>query len=64
MSKIPDIDNPSLFGLPKNIDKVVQRNNSMQTIACLKRLTSFSADTGQLKKEDWYKILTPLLKSW
>lgn len=36
----------------------------MMTIACLKRLTSISVDGGQLKKEDWFKIVSPLLKSW
>lgn len=50
ISKIPDIDNPALFGLPKNIDKVVQRNNSLLTIASLKRLTSIAVEGGQLKK--------------
>ena len=31
-----EIDNPSLFGLPLNIDKAVQRNNMKNIISTLK----------------------------
>ena len=51
IGKLPEIDDPSLFGLPRNIDKVVQRNNSLNTISSLKKLTSIAAEGGQLKKE-------------
>jgi len=29
---VPEIDTPQLFGLPSNIDRSVQRFNSMQVI--------------------------------
>ena len=64
IGKMPDIDDPSLFGLPKNIDKVVQRNNSQNTISALKKLTSLVSEGGQLRKEEWYKIVSPILKTW
>ena len=64
IGKLPDIDDPSLFGLPKNIDKVVQRNNSLNTISALKKLTAISSEGGQLRKEEWYKIVSPILKTW
>jgi len=61
---MPDIDDPTLFGLPKNIDKVVQRNNSTNTIHALKKLTAISVEGSQLKKEEWYLIVSPILKTW
>jgi dynein heavy chain 2 len=64
ISKQPDIDNPSLFGLPPNIDKVVQRNNSMATISNLKKLTAIVSEHGQLKREDWLRMVSPIAKSW
>ncbi len=38
MSKIPEIDNPKMFGLPNSIDKAVQKKNCAQTIGSLKQL--------------------------
>jgi dynein heavy chain 2 len=64
ISKQPDIDTPSLFGLPSNIDKVVQRSNSLTTISALKKLTAIMSDHAQLKKEDWLRIVGPITKSW
>lgn len=64
IASMPEIDNPSVFGLPRNIDKVVQKNNSQWTIGCLKRLASFSLNVAQLKREDWIKIATPILTAW
>ena len=61
---MPEIDNPAVFGLPKNIDKVVQKNNSMYTISCLKKLTALAADATQLKREDWAKIALPTIHAW
>jgi dynein heavy chain 2 len=42
LQKIPDVDNPELFGLPKSIDKTVQKINSGMVIAGLKLLGSIS----------------------
>ena len=42
----------------------MQKNNSQWTIGCLKKLISISADGLQLKREDWAKILNPIIGSW
>ncbi len=39
LSKMPEIDDPSIFGLPKNIDKIVQRSATEAVIRNLKILS-------------------------
>jgi hypothetical protein len=48
---MPEIDDPSIFGLPKNIDKAVQRANTQQVIECLKILSVSSDEGSKLNKE-------------
>lgn len=43
IQKVPEIDNPEIFGLPANIDRSVQRFNSNQVINELKSLAAASA---------------------
>jgi len=40
ISKVPDLDNPEIFGLPTNIDRSVQRFNSNLVIKELKSLAA------------------------
>lgn len=63
LAKVPEIDDPSLFGLPKNIDKVVQKNSSLLVLESLKTLT-ISSGEGSLKSEDWIKLISPILQTW
>lgn len=39
LSKMPEIDDPSMFGLPRNIDKIVQRTATEAVIRNLKVLS-------------------------
>lgn len=39
LAKIPEIDDPSIFGLPKNIDKLVQRTATEAVVRSVKTLS-------------------------
>jgi hypothetical protein len=39
LGKMPEVDDPSIFGLPKNIDKIVQRSATEAVIQNLKTLS-------------------------
>ena len=39
LAKMPEIDDPSIFGLPRNIDKAVQRAATESVLRSLKTLS-------------------------
>ena len=49
-----------LFGLPANIDRSVQRFNSLQVINKLKSLAAISAEELRFDKDTWGKQLGPI----
>ena len=53
IKNLPEKDMPSLFGLPANIDRSVQRFNSMKVIASLKSLQAVSAEEMRFDMEKW-----------
>lgn len=53
IAKLPDQDNPVMFGLPSNIDRSVQRFNSQAIIASLKALKMMSTEELRFDKEKW-----------
>eukprot|EP00117_Sycon_ciliatum_P036543 scpid1236/ scgid27488/ Cytoplasmic dynein 2 heavy chain 1; Dynein heavy chain isotype 1B len=61
---LPDIDKPSYFGLPTNIERSAQRTVSQQVIAQLKVLMRPDVTGGQFDKERWTKELKPVLDLW
>ncbi len=64
MRKLPDLDNPLIYGLPFSIDKTVQRFNSAELINNLK--TIISADVEELKfsRDTWAKMLASIFNLW
>lgn len=58
--KVPDIDNPDIFGLPSNIDRSVQRFNSNQVVMGLKGLAAAGAQELRFDKEKWTEQLGPI----
>lgn len=64
MQKIPDIDQPALFGLPANIDRSVQRFNSGNVITQLKQLAAVSEDELRFDKKKWTTQLGPICQNW
>ncbi len=64
ISKLPDTDNPSIFGLPGNIDRSVQRFNTGQVIEGLKKLQTGSTENLKFDREKWNEMLAPIIKLW
>jgi dynein heavy chain 2 len=60
MQKVPEADNPDIFGLPVNIDRSVQRFNSNLVIGGLKGLAAASAQELRFDKEKWSAQLGPI----
>jgi dynein heavy chain 2 len=64
IQKVPEIDNPDIFGLPVNIDRSVQRFNSNQVILGLKGLAAAGAKELRFDKEKWTEQLGPICQLW
>lgn len=64
IQKIPDQDNPGMFGLPANIDRSVQRFNSQAVINQLKKLAAVSEEELRFDVTKWTKVLGPICQSW
>jgi hypothetical protein len=80
ISTLPSYDAPGMFGLPANIDRVVQRAQSSAVLAQLKQLvcvrmlrygrmlTSVQAVptslSTQFNREEWATQMKPVLKLW
>lgn len=64
IAQLPEQDSPSVFGLPTNIDRSVQRFNSGNVIAQLKSLAAVSSTEARFDKEKWTEALGPLCQLW
>lgn len=64
INQVPEIDTPQLFGLPSNIDRSVQRFNSLNVINQLKSLAAISAGEMRFDKEKWSQSLGPICQLW
>lgn len=64
INKVPDFDAPSLFGLPANIDRSVQRFNSNAVLTSLKQLAAVSAEELRFDKAIWTAKLGPICQLW
>ncbi|KAI8824969.1 dynein heavy chain and region D6 of dynein motor-domain-containing protein [Fimicolochytrium jonesii] len=61
---LPDIDDVTSFGLPGNIDRILQRNTSQIVITQLKALRRVDSHGQQFDKDVWTKELGPFLQLW
>jgi len=64
INSIPDVDNPAFFGLPPNIDRLVQVTNSANVLANLQAMSAAEAASGAFDREKWSAQLQPLLTLW
>jgi len=64
IQRVPENDNPDIFGLPVNIDRSVQRFNSNQVILGLKGLAAAGAKELRFDKEKWTEQLGPICQLW
>ena len=64
INKIPENDNPEMFGLPLNVDRSVQRYVSTQVLLKLNSFYSISSDMQKFNKTLWAEKLAPILQMW
>ena len=64
MTHLPEVDKPSYFGLPENIERSAQRIISSQVISQLKILQRGDAKASKFDKEVWANELGPVLNLW
>ena len=61
---LPDSDAPSLFGLPDNIERSVQRASSALVVAGLHALSVSVGGALKFDRERWRRDLGPLIDAW
>ena len=64
IQSLPESDTPSLFGLPDNIDRSVQRFNSARVIKQLKQLSAVSEEHLKFDRAEWTSKIGPLVGLW
>jgi len=64
IEKLPEIDEPGLFGLPSNIERSLQRTTSEAVIAQLRQLSAATAEGMKFDREVWRKQLGPVIEMW
>jgi dynein heavy chain 2 len=64
ISALPEIDNVTLFGLPANIDRTMQKNTSQSIISQLQLLHHNSHQSERFNKDQWNTQLIPFLQLW
>eukprot|EP01105_Mastigella_eilhardi_P023120 TRINITY_DN578_c0_g1_i21.p1 TRINITY_DN578_c0_g1~~TRINITY_DN578_c0_g1_i21.p1 ORF type:complete len:3400 (+),score=883.23 TRINITY_DN578_c0_g1_i21:3362-13561(+) len=62
IAELPSADAPLLFGLPLNIDRSLQRTNSMRVLQQLK-VAAAPADAS-LRLSEWKEQLSPIIDMW
>ena len=64
INQLPDVDEPSLFGLPPNIERVVQQANSAKITSQLKTMATADVAASGWDRERMALQLDPVLRLW
>ena len=64
INSLPDIDAPSIFGLPTNIGRSLEQINSAAIIDQLKVLMRSSNISAKFDRQLWQRELAPVLTLW
>ncbi|KAG2385509.1 hypothetical protein C9374_003324 [Naegleria lovaniensis] len=64
IEKLPDVDQPVVFGLPPNADRLVQISLSAKIIDNLKQLSTRSRSANNFNKDEWTSKLVPIVQLW
>jgi dynein heavy chain 2 len=64
IANLADTDPPSIFGLPDNIERSVQRVNSAALIDSLRALLSAKGAAQKFDREVWRERLGPIIETW
>ncbi len=57
-------ENVTLYGLPANIDRVLQRNTSSEITAKLQLIGMEDSQSKRYSKEEWMQKILPILQIW
>ncbi|RKO94668.1 hypothetical protein BDK51DRAFT_21975 [Blyttiomyces helicus] len=64
INDLPESDNLTLFGLPANIDRTLQRSSSQSIIGQLKIVRQIDIQGQKFDREKWSRELNPFLQIW
>ena len=64
IASLPEVDAPALFGLPPNIERVLQQSNSARIAGQLKAMATANVADAGWDRERMAAQLGPLLKLW
>ena len=64
IKKLPDNDDPELFGLPLNVDRSVQRYISSEVLYKLNMVYTINSESSKFEKEKWAEKLKPVIILW
>nr|CAG4710000.1 unnamed protein product [Naegleria fowleri] len=64
IEKLPDSDQPVVFGLPPNADRLVQSSLGSKIIDNLKQLSTRSRSANIFNKDEWTSKLVPIVQLW
>lgn len=64
IQQLSENDKPSYFGLPDNVDRSWQRVTSAIVVNQLKLLLRSSEGEQKFNKEEWQRLLSPILNLW
>jgi dynein heavy chain 2 len=64
LKQVPETETPALFGLPPNIERVIQQSNSTRITSQLKTMATAEVSKAGWDKERMSQQLQPLLQLW
>ena len=64
ISMISDYDNPSIFGLPQNIDGSIQRSRGNMLISELRKIDRVVSTENSFDQKKWNVFFSPILETW
>jgi dynein heavy chain 2 len=64
VQRLPELDPPSMFGLPANIERSLQRAKAERVVAQLLVLSKSAQSSDGFNRAEWKKQLGPLLRVW
>ncbi|XP_034239710.1 cytoplasmic dynein 2 heavy chain 1 [Thrips palmi] len=64
IQRLSEKDKPSYFGLPNNVDRSWQRVTSAVVVNQLKMLLRSKEGEQKFDKEEWQRLLSPILNLW
>ncbi|KAI9364365.1 dynein heavy chain and region D6 of dynein motor-domain-containing protein [Zopfochytrium polystomum] len=64
INELPESETVTLFGLPANIDRGLQRNTSRNVLNQLKLMRSLDLQSERFDRERWSRELMPFLQLW